>query len=289
MRKILSALLISLLLFSTLTSCSLLEKGEEESREDNQDENQDKNESSGENIEEDIGVRYPTVFSLYPPGGRDDIMFSAILKLSYEETLDEIFYPSNKSRKKALLAKFTVVEDYYGYLKEGDTVYVPYIISYPTGEGGFFDEENARAATISFLEEAEYFFCSVRFGVSDFELSSLYVEDEDAINNRKRYTIDAEEGVYCYRLFDQYLDKYYTVPLNDGRLDLDAVDRVVYEITGWEHNHGPDFRCGRHHLYYDNYFYQGMPESEIPETLDRLNEDRKLYNRFTTYSKKTEA
>jgi hypothetical protein len=261
----------------------LFEKNEDESRDENKDENQDKNESSGGNIEEDIGVRYPTVFSLYPPGGRDDIMFSAILKLSYEETLDEIFYPSNKSRIKALLAKFTVVEDYYGYLKEGDTVYVPYIITYPTGNGGFFDEENARAATISFLEETEYYFCSCRFVVSvasDFELIRLYVEDGDAINNRKRYTIDAEEGVYCSRLFDQYLDKYYTVPLNDGRLDLDAVDRVVYEITGREHrnNHGPDFRCGRHHLYYDNYFYQSMPESEIPETLDRLNEDRKLYN-----------
>ena len=271
MKRLLSAWMILLLLFSTLSSCSLFEKNQEEYPD----------ESSSGNIVADIDNFNPTVFELYPSvGAGNDVLFSTFLKVSYEAVLDEIFYTSDVFDGKAILAKFTVVEDYYGKLEEGDTVYVPYVISYSDVKDGYGDEESTRNAIISFLEESDFFFFAYRRYTSDLEALRLYVEAEDVINNRKRYTIEAEEGVCSYVASGESLTDFHVIPLNDGRLDLYAVDRVVYETTGWDYsdNYAPSFDYGRHYLYYDNYFYQGMPESEIPGALDRLNEDRKLYN-----------
>jgi len=224
------ALLLALVICSmTLISCNDKEKED--------------NKTTGGTLEHTVCPPYPTIWSLY-----DKDIYSSFAKVTVESFHDDEIIKYN--RELVVLVECTVVEDYYGYLKEGDPLRIPILYQHLD-----VDVDKVAAEIKRAFSEADY---ALIYTTRAFDQFYLHNVTQNAHLNYGKYT------AHPYPL-----EMYTCFLINEGKLDIEYLDWFCDTYN----NGNKHSLANIHTSYFDDYLWHGMSEEEIATNLRKLSSD----------------
>lgn len=201
------------------------------------------------------GEKIPTFDELFPL-----LQNTPYAKVEVVKLHDAIYNGEGSSGEPSdrlfIMAECVVIEDYYEILEAGTEVtiliplnFVNYTNNQSTQEGAF---EKIKTVLTS----------------SDYQLMNLWCAQNhfNYYHNGVRYSLSSLNN--DLKMYVIEFDEYQMIPINNGVLDLEAVDSARKDLGCWNESDEYDVRNTEE---FKDYFRNGMTEEEIRGSLKALN------------------